>query len=335
MMTRTGTDNPVRESVYAFVDGMEHIAVDDNAITRYAAELAEEEFPLADWRFPVMLSREDGFSTDDVIDYFFLYNAINFAYNDFETGEKFAADYNGEEWRGSFGMCGCLTRAIEDGTPLLDGDYLAQLSRDDMSEIFAPSNGVELPMLEERRRILNGVGERLVREYDGRFHSLVEEASDRLYDDGDGVVEQLVDTFPSYDDRDVVDGQEVVFYKRAQLAAAMAYGRLEGTGAFPIEDMDNFTVFADYNLPNVLRHQGVLSYSDELSTSIERGELIEQGSREEVELRAATVYAAGELRDAINERRDDAVYGPEMDTKLFMQKSDPETAVHLTETTAY
>lgn len=334
-MTRTGDENPVKESVYRFIEGMEYVSVDEAAIERYASDLADESFPLEDWRFPVIPSQQDGLSAVDMVDYFFLANTINFAFNDFDTGEKFAAEYKGEEWRGAFGMFGCLTRQLDSGVPLLEGEYLAQLSLEEVAEIFDPSNGVAMPLLEERHSILNGVGETLVAEYDGRFHTLVEEASDRLYDSGDGIIERLVDAFPSYDDQDAVEGEEVVFYKRAQLAAAMAYGRLCETEAICIEDLDKFTVFADYNLPNVLRYQGVISYEERLSDRIARRDLIEQGSREEVEIRAATVYAAEELRDAVNRYRADSVYGPEMDTKLFMQKEDPETRVHMTETTAY
>lgn len=68
--------------------------------------------------------------------------------------------------------------------------------------------------------------------------------------------------------------------------------RLRGTGLFPIKDVDRLTVFADYELPKTLHHLGILDYSPELDRKIREGARIEAGSREELELRAHTIYAA-------------------------------------------
>ncbi len=79
----------------------------------------------------------------------------------------------------------------------------------------------------------------------------------------------------------------VPFLKRAQIAAA----DLDRAGVTRYRDLDRLTMFADNLVPHVLRLDGVLSFVPGLVARIERGELIEPGSPEEVEIRACAVHA--------------------------------------------
>lgn len=332
--------NPVRTSVARLVPHLRHVTIDATAIDATAAELATDEFELPAWRAPVFPDeRTQGTTAADVVDFLFVGNAINFAFRDFETGENFRATYDGEEYAGAFAMWACLQRALDAGEPVLSGSYLRDLTLTDVQTLFEPATEVEIPMLEARHRILTAVGERLVTEFDGRFHTLVDRSSNRLYDDGSGIVGLLVEHFPSFDDAYPAQcGDEILevcFYKRAQLAAAMMHGRFPDDGRWAIRDEAAFTIFADYNLPNVLRSLGILEYSPDLRARIDDGELLVEGSREELELRAATIHAADQLMDAINEQRDRPIYGPHLDAKLFFMRDSVETPVHVTETTAY
>jgi hypothetical protein len=62
-----------------------------------------------------------------------------------------------------------------------------------------------------------------------------------------------------------------------------------GLGYF--RDLDKLTVFADNLVPHVLRVDGLLHYDEALAGRIEAGELVEPGSSEEIEIRAAAVHA--------------------------------------------
>ena len=77
------------------------------------------------------------------------------------------------------------------------------------------------------------------------------------------------------------------FLKRAQIAAA----DLARAGVAAFRDLDRLTMFADNLVPHVLRVDGMLTYDAELLDRIERGELIEHGSPEEVEIRACALHA--------------------------------------------
>lgn len=337
---RTLKHTPVRKSVIKAKRELNHIIINKNRIDKLAAEWATEEFRLPDWRAPVFPNEsEAGTSVDNVLDFLFIGNSINFAFRNFNSDDKFVAEYDGIEWGGAFGMWACLKRAYDQGTPILDGEYLSTLSRKDIETLFKPADGKSIPMLDERHQILRHVGDRLATEYDGRFHNFIADCPPRLFAEGEGIVDRLVEEFPSFNDVGTLQkpGSDirVCFHKRAQLAPAMAYGRFHGTPKFELSDPSAFTVFADYNLPNVLRHFGVLEYDPTLRSTIDNRELIDAGSREEVELRVATIAGADLLIKVLNRRRESLVYGPHMDYKLFSVRDDVDTPVHKTQTTAY
>ena len=77
------------------------------------------------------------------------------------------------------------------------------------------------------------------------------------------------------------------FYKRAQLTAY----DMVCAGFTPPGSEGDLTMFADNLVPHVLRLDGVLEYEAALVTRIERGELLEHGSREEMEIRACGLNA--------------------------------------------
>ena len=88
---------------------------------------------------------------------------------------------------------------------------------------------------------------------------------------------------PFFDDRG--------FYKRAQIAA----NDLQLAGIAEFADIDRLTIFADNLVPHVLRVDGVLRYDPALAKRIDHEELLEPGSREEVEIRACAVHACEQL----------------------------------------
>jgi hypothetical protein len=331
---------PVRESIDAAVGSLDHIEINTSQVYSVAEEWANEEFELPSWRAPVFPDETAvGTTADDVIDFFFVGNSINFAFRNFETDQKFVTEYNDVEWGGSFGMWACLKRAYEDDVPILDGEYLSQLTRSELEYLFEPADGQRIPMLDQRLRILNAIGDRLVTDYDGRFHNFVNSAGNQLFNDGDGIVEQLVEEFPSFDDTHYLEtetrGLRVHLYKRAQLAPGMSYGRFNQSDSFTVTDPEGFTVFADYNLPNVLRYKGILEYDDHLDHLVSSQTLLEAGSREELEIRIATVAAGDQLMQELNDRREKPVYGPHIDYKLFSVRDNVDTPIHKTKTTDY
>jgi len=142
---------------------------------------------------------------------------------------------------------------------------------------------------------LHDLGRFLRERHGGRFAGPVEAAGGSA----ERLVEQLV-AMPFFRDVRELDGREVAFYKRAQLAAADLALALGGDGLGRFHDLDRLTIFADNLVPHVLRVDGLLRYDPALAARIDAEEPIPAGSREEVEIRAVALHGVellvGELR---------------------------------------
>ena len=131
-------------------------------------------------------------------------------------------------------------------------------------------------------RSLNDLGAHVAGEHGGRFLGVV--------DGADGSAARLVSdlaAWRSFEDVSLYGELEVPFLKRAQIAAA----DLSRAGLGGFDDLGRLTMFADNLVPHVLRLDGVLAYEPALRARIERGELIDHGSREEIEIRACALHA--------------------------------------------
>ncbi|HET7590446.1 MAG TPA: queuosine salvage family protein [Solirubrobacterales bacterium] len=144
------------------------------------------------------------------------------------------------------------------------------------------------PLMGEFAAALRNVGLHLAEEHGGRFLGPAEAAES---------IPALAATFAAWDafaDVSTYRGGDIPFFKRAQLAAA----DLHRAGGADLPGLDRLTAFADNLVPHVLRVDGVLRLDPGLTARIEAGALLEHGSPEEVELRAAAVHAVELLAGA-------------------------------------
>ena len=160
----------------------------------------------------------------------------------------------------------------------------------------------------------------------------------KLYHDGEGLIERLTSEFPRFDDTSTYNEKDDVhFYKLAQLAFWGMHAELAGTGEFYIEDMESMSAFADYIVPVALEVMRVVEYSDDLQSKIRNGEIIQRDSLEEIEIRAASLYATAKLTEEINKRRpsEKSILIPQLDFRLWKLYHATHRPHHLTITTMY
>ena len=139
-----------------------------------------------------------------------------------------------------------------------------------------------LELMELYALSLRDLGARVDECHGGSFTELVDAAG------GSAVAfARHLGEWPCFSDRCAYDELSVPFLKRAQIAAA----DLARAGVVAWRDGDRLTMFADNLVPHVLRLDGVLWFAPELVARIDAGELLEHGSREEVEIRACAVEA--------------------------------------------
>ncbi|MEN8239918.1 MAG: queuosine salvage family protein [Actinomycetota bacterium] len=324
---------PVLESVLPVVEMSQHVRTSPEAVRSVAGWMAHEEFT-----FPHGSVTGNGTRSLDphqIMDSTFFETLLNFAFTDFDTGIKYTVTEDGCTYSDTEGMTVRIQEAIDTGIPILEGGYLAGVTRGDLEKIFA--GDTEMPMLDERVEILNEAGTILVDRYNGRFHNFVADCTPAQYADGDGILERLVDEFPRFNDESDYHGSPVKIYKLAQLGLWVLHRALRGSGTWQLTDIDTMTAFADYIVPVGLNLMGVLEYTDDLSDRIANGIMLERDSDEEIEIRAHTLYATALLTDAINEIRpaDAQLLIPEIDYRFWKTYHATFKPHHLTRTTMY
>lgn len=330
-MSRTAPHwtSSVLQSVAPVAEGSTHVSTNPDAIEQVAGWMAYEEFQLPGTvsSGPFALPTDSG----DAIDLTMLITSLNFAFTDFDTGVKFTAERHDRTWVDSEGMFACLHRARENGIPILEGSWLAEVTRDELAEVF--TGNIEMPMLDERAEMLNTIGRVLVEQYGGRFHNWARDCAPAMYADGDGLLERMVGEFPRFDDVSDYHGQRVELFKLAQLGL----WALHSAQLVNLRDLDRMTAFADYIVPVAMRVMGIFRYDEGLERRINEGEEIPRDSDEEIEIRAHTLYATALLTDAINERRPDELrlVIPQVDYRLWKTYHATFWPHHLTRTIMY
>ncbi len=114
--------------------------------------------------------------------------------------------------------------------------------------------------------------------------------------------------------------------KKAQLALYMASQSLRSVG---VEVAVELTVFADYQVPKVMRHLGQLVFAPELAEKIDRGELLPADGVEERAIRAATILCAEDTSAR------SGVPTGQLDFWYWLQRNDTTLPFHRTLTVAY
>ena len=303
---------------------LRHVRIDEARLAQVCAGIGPDDLKLPAWDFPVFYRRDHDALAGQIL----LFNAINFCYWGDPVWE---IELGGQWWGGSMAVLGSIHRALNEGLPILDAAYLARLTAADLAYILRGRGGLHL--MAERLAIWQEVGRVLTAEFGGQFTAVISAAG------GDALelARLLVERFPLFDDVWGFEGRRVPFYKRAQLAAAMLFEAFGGQGWGNLARADQLTVFADYKLPQVLRRLGILVYDEALAAAVDGQRLIPAGSRWELEIRIATIWAAELMRRSLTPRLP-AVTALHLDYWLWYagrQQGPHVQPYHRTLTTAY
>jgi hypothetical protein len=304
-----------------------HVRINHEALKKFSQELAESITPTPAWDAEHHFQGND----EETVAYLLVVDTINFCFWPPPGSEKWEITYRGKNYSGYYGLAVSLKKALESKIPLTDASFLTSLALKQLKDVFA-GTGV-LQLMEERLRNLKELGRVLLEKYKGQASELVAAAAGSAIK----LVETLAGDFSSFRDQSVYQGESVFFYKRAQLFAADLHGALGGKGLGSFSDMEELTAFADYKLPQVLRHVGALEYSPGLAERVDRKIYLKAGSEDEVEIRANTIWAV-ELIHREMKRLGKDVTASEIDWLLWNLGQDDQFRAkpyHRTVTTFY
>jgi hypothetical protein len=159
--------SPVTESLRPVIEKSRDVQTHYAKIVEVAGWMAYEELPFPNLAIPYGLEK----TPDTAMDFVMVANTIDTAFTDFKTHVKFQVDFAGEHLYDSAAMIVCVKRAMDNGVPILDGNYLAKITRADMERIFA--GNIEMPMLDEKMQLFHQVGAVLAAKYQGRYHNFI------------------------------------------------------------------------------------------------------------------------------------------------------------------
>ena len=259
-----------------------------------------------------------------------LINTLNFVFTDFSTSVK----YKIENLSDTDAMVYQINNALLEGVPLTQGSFMRDMNLEEFKRIF--TGNIEMPMADEKVKILNNVGDTLVTKYDGDWINFIDDGPKKLYHNGEGLVERLVRDFKRFDDHSIFENEKVYFLKLAQLAFWGIHRELSKR-YFYIEDMENMTAFADYIIPVALESFGIVKYSSGLKEKIDSGILVDRDSIEEIEIRSTSIYVTAKLTELINnyKNEEEKIIIPQLDFKLWTDFHADERPHHLTKTIMY
>ena len=236
-------------------------------------------------------SAETGFGASGIFEQdaqlLFIQDAVNFCFWAKKDQPKWQIEFpqgniiNG----GNYAMASSFKRALSEKIPVLDAKYLAKLTPRQINHLFRSCNQVQIPLIEKRLENLKQAGEVLLKKFDGQFINVIKQAD---YDAAT-LVKLIYKNFSSFRDIARYQGKTIYFLKRAQLCAHdISYLK---PAPQKIRNLEKLTAFADYKLPQILREFGIIEYALDLAETIDNQVLIKKGSRQETEIRAATVWA--------------------------------------------
>lgn len=154
----------------------------------------------------------------------------------------------------------------------------------------------EFSLLESRAKIVNEVGVQIQTHFGGSFEEFVR----RSNYDAPTFVNLVAMYLTGFRDQAIYNGSQVMFYKRAQILCADLIGAYSDIGApRNIDNGQQLTMFADYRVPQILRHRGILTYSPALAELVDSESELAYSSREEVEIRAYTLIAVEQIMEKI------------------------------------
>lgn len=320
--------NPVLKSIAPVVEYSAHVQIDRDRLRQFASRFMEND--RKHWMSACKVDLS-GLSDEEKIAFLFVFNSISFGY---WGSPKWSVSLEGNmPQRGTLYLFHCLRKAVAEGKPILNPEYLATMRKEELAGILKGTS--EIPLLETRYDSLRYLGFTTA-DWGGKFSKYLEVAR------GDAMsLLQVICDLISFWDTATYHGSSgdripVFFYKRAQLLVSDIHAVFGGKGYGHLARTRELTACADYILPMVLRHHGILVYDNALAEKVDGEVEIPRESDEEIEIRANTILAVELLKKELLGRFP-GITSMQLNDYLWLSGAEvPENVKHhLTRTVAY
>lgn len=294
---------PLLHSTAYVAERAKHVSIDLAALKKLAADLRHDlgnSNGTSHWleSAPALVKEYfESLSLENRILYLTIFHTIGFCYwakreSKPWTIEAPAKGLSERRYNGAVALL--LSMAIN--ADFLNIEYLASLNLEQFKALLGGqfSDIDSLALLKERHEFIVALAQKLSAEnYLQTLLPLLSSASARE------LALKFANELPGYLDIAQYNGKEILFLKRAQLLVSDLNHTLVSSGAAAIYKVEELTAFADYKLPQFLRHYQVLTYEAALAQRIDEQIELPPGSAEEVEIRAATIVAVELIRQEL------------------------------------
>ena len=170
------------------------------------------------------------------------------------------------------------------------------MSLEQFKEIL--KGNVDIPLLEERYRIITGIARIVNEKMNGSFYDYI-----KAMNTDKEIFETIVSNFSSFEDARTYQNRTIYFYKLAQLLTSDILHVIKNKERIEV-DYSNLLGCADYKIPQVMQGFGILEYDDELSLLLDSKTEIKENSEYEVEIRASMIVVINYIWEQIGKSID-------------------------------
>ncbi len=318
--------NKVLETTKFVVDNSKFVKIDNINAIEFASTLNYEDVDHWLSEAPFDFNALD--TDEEKLHFLFILDSTSFSY----WGDpKWTLEYKNKQYDGAMGMIAVLGRAMEEDMPILDFSCCANMSEVDFAKMLRAN--MVIPLFEKRLEFLREIGKVVVDRYQGKLKNMINEARG----DTMNLLDIILKNFPPFKDDSVYKGKEIYFFKRAQLFISDIYEMFNGMSFGRLQNISQLTACADYKLPQILRKLGILVYKKDLADRVDNKIEILHNSDEEIEIRANTIWAVEQIKEAARTRIQN-IRSTEINDHLWLlsQKKLPDDKpYHRTRTAAY
>ena len=247
------TREEILNSIKYVVDNSNYVSINENNIDNVISLLSQSK--KEPWLNRDYLDLEK-LSQEQVLLYLILCESLNFCYWDSDI--KWKIEYKGKWYSGSFGLFYAISKAINNGYDLLNIEYLENVTIEELDRIFKGTTSI--PLLKERFKIIK----QLVSE----FKQISNLPKSMSANNDIELLNTIISHFSNFRDISLYKDREIYFFKRAILLVGDLILNISSINQ-SVKNDDNMTGCADYKIPQVLRHLGILEYSDDLATLVD------------------------------------------------------------------
>jgi hypothetical protein len=288
---------------------MEHVKIDKNNLDKFIEELLTNDNALKYPRWSESHFDATSVPLEILLRYIFTIDTLNYCFWPNEGFEYYSLAKN-------------LYETLKKDKNFFDIENLIKVTPEQLKEnIFK----CDFNLINERVRMIKEVFTIIKYNYQGSCINFVKECNK----DATKLVKKIIDEFCCFRDHAIYNGEQIFFYKRAQILVSdlyLAYLDIKEAKKetqendiinFTKETLSQLTMFADYRVPQILREMEILEYSKQLSEKIDNKVELMHGSIEEIEIRAATIISVEKIKNKLIEAGMKNVLSIEIDIYLW------------------